>query len=286
MWLTMNNSNKNLFQRALTALILAPLVIWGILSLPPVSFGIFSALVLLLAAVEWPRLLGLKPLFHTMMFLVLMILSFGLSFIVTHVSLDTQLSKLIYFSVIFAFWVFMVANILYFQRHQCLMLKSFSVHYLTGLLVIAPCWLGLNLLRDLQSGRWLVLLLVFTVWTADIFAYFAGKHWGKKKLLVNVSPGKTWVGAIAAVISGLLISVLIGLLSPVAEQLRLGLMVLLPVCVIFSIVGDLAMSAYKRHFGIKDTGQLLPGHGGLLDRLDSLFAATPIFVLGLLLLGA
>jgi phosphatidate cytidylyltransferase len=123
------------------------------------------------------------------------------------------------------------------------------------------------------------------VWASDIGAYFSGRSFGKRKLAPQISPGKTWAGAYGALVAGLLVALVGGWLLDVRgiELVALGLLALFTVAV--SIVGDLIESLMKRHAQVKDSGTIFPGHGGLMDRLDSVFAALPVFAAGLLLLG-
>lgn len=121
------------------------------------------------------------------------------------------------------------------------------------------------------------------IWTADSFAYFAGRRWGRVKLAPQISPGKTREGVYGALIGSALCGALLHWLRP--ETGSLSVLVLLSVTIaLFSVVGDLFESLLKRQAGLKDSGTLLPGHGGVLDRIDSLTAAAPVFLFGLLLL--
>ena len=120
------------------------------------------------------------------------------------------------------------------------------------------------------------------MWSADIGAYFAGKHFGRVKLAPNISPGKTWEG----VVGGLIAVAILAIVSGIYGQGNLS--VLLPFCLaigLLSIVGDLTVSMFKRHAGIKDSGTLFPGHGGLLDRIDSVTAASTLFAAGMAVVG-
>lgn len=150
------------------------------------------------------------------------------------------------------------------------------VAWLCGALVIVPAWLAIDWLYRLQP---LLLLFVLTiVWAADIGAYFAGRRFGRVKLAPEISPGKSWEGVIGGMLAVLLLAVGIGLQSGTA------LPVLLPLCLAVaavSVVGDLTVSIFKRHAGLKDSGAVFPGHGGVLDRIDSTTAAAPVFVLGM-----
>jgi phosphatidate cytidylyltransferase len=162
-----------------------------------------------------------------------------------------------------------------------------NLKLLAGAFVIVPAWVALVQVHDESrphAHAWTLLALVI-VWAADIGAYFSGRAFGRRKLAPQISPGKTWAGAWGALVSGVLVMLAGGWLLGVRDAHLLGLAVLAPVMVAASIVGDLLESLMKRHAQVKDSGTLFPGHGGLLDRLDSVFAALPVFALGLLLLG-
>lgn len=154
------------------------------------------------------------------------------------------------------------------------------VRWLSGILVIVPLFVALCLL--LRLGVEYLLFTLLIVWVADGGAYFAGKTFGRVKLAPAISPGKTWEG----VVGGL---VLVALLAAgVALWRDIDIAVLVPFCLAvaaISIVGDLTVSMFKRTAGVKDSGTLFPGHGGVLDRIDSVAAAAPLFVLGLGWLG-
>ncbi len=154
------------------------------------------------------------------------------------------------------------------------------VRWTGGVLVLIPLFVALLVLYRLDAQLLLFALLI--VWAADIGAYFTGKQFGRVKLAPAISPGKTWEG----VFGGLL---LVGILSVIwgrIDELPLG--VLVPFCLAvaaLSIVGDLTVSMFKRAAGVKDSGKLFPGHGGVLDRVDSVAAAAPLFALGVVWLG-
>jgi phosphatidate cytidylyltransferase len=152
--------------------------------------------------------------------------------------------------------------------------------WLCGALVLIPLYVALVMLYEL--GPPLLLFALFIVWAADIGAYFAGKRFGRVKLAPGISPGKTWEGAIG----GLVFVTALILLRSLWVDTQLA--VLVPFCLAVagaSIVGDLTVSMFKRTAGLKDSGKLFPGHGGVLDRIDSVSAATPLFALGLPWLG-
>ncbi len=148
-----------------------------------------------------------------------------------------------------------------------------------GLMVLIPCWLAINFIRNIpESGIYILLYLFVLIWGADSGAYFAGKLWGKTKIAPKVSPGKTWEGLGGALIVTLIIT--LGTLYGVHTPYRLWAFVCLitVVTILFSVAGDLFESMLKRNAGLKDSGRLLPGHGGILDRIDSLTAAAPVFL--------
>lgn len=154
---------------------------------------------------------------------------------------------------------------------------------IAGVLVLIPAWLALvAILRVPDRGPALALVALCTIFAADIGAYFAGRRFGRVKLAPQVSPGKTWEGLFGGVLLATVASVAGGLLVglPPASMIPVGLGV-----AALSVVGDLAESMFKRSVGAKDSGHLIPGHGGVLDRLDSITAALPLFALALSWLG-
>ncbi len=156
-----------------------------------------------------------------------------------------------------------------------------ALRWLCGTLVLVPMFVALIVLYRNDSALLLFALLI--VWAADIGAYFTGKQFGRVKLAPHISPDKTWEG----VIGGLLIVVLLS--SASAAWIDIERAVLIPFCIAVacvSVVGDLTVSMFKRNAGLKDSGTLFPGHGGVLDRIDSLAAAAPLFALGVSWMGS
>ena len=155
-----------------------------------------------------------------------------------------------------------------------------------GLLMIVPALLGLATLHGAGNGVLRLFFLFAIVWMADIGAYFAGRRFGKRKLAIEVSPGKSIEGAIGGFIAAMLVA---AISAPwVFGYGRFDWLPLLLLCAAVigvSIIGDLTESLFKRHRGVKDSGTILPGHGGILDRVDSVLAAAPVLALGLTLLG-
>jgi phosphatidate cytidylyltransferase len=154
---------------------------------------------------------------------------------------------------------------------------------LAGLLSLVPAWLALMRLRleTAHGAQWVLFALVL-VWMADIGAYFCGRRFGRRRLAPIVSPGKTWEGALG----GLIASGLVAAAGSAWFRLPLGrFLVLCLAAVVFSIIGDLTESLLKRFAGMKDSGTLFPGHGGVMDRIDSVTGAAPVLLLGLTFLG-
>jgi len=154
------------------------------------------------------------------------------------------------------------------------------VRWLGGALVLVPLYIALDLLYT--AGPLLLLFALLIVWVADSGAFFAGKLFGRVKLAPKISPGKTWEG----VLGGLIAVVLLTLARSIWVETDLG--VYIPFCLAIaciSIVGDLTVSMFKRSVGLKDSGRLFPGHGGILDRIDSVAAAAPLFALGIAWVG-
>jgi phosphatidate cytidylyltransferase len=167
---------------------------------------------------------------------------------------------------------------------------SAATRLLIGVLSALLLWICVNGLMFIHThfaqGGWLLMYLLSLVWVADIGAYFSGKQFGKHKLAPGISPGKTWEG----VIGGLLLNVLwISLVFQLSDGWGLAylwFLILGLVTAALSVVGDLYESILKREAGVKDSGRILPGHGGILDRIDSVIAATPVYLAGLYMLGA
>jgi len=182
-------------------------------------------------------------------------------------------------------WIIAIRWIVYHQRRgYSSMPTSPYLKTLLGGLILLPGWCALYVLHDRYGGEWVVFLFALIAAT-DTGAFFVGKHWGRTKLADKVSPGKTWEG----VFGGLLGGILITLIFAVFQRMSLSeLIIFTSLClttVIASIAGDLLESLFKRQMQLKDSSQILPGHGGVLDRIDSLTSATPIFLLGMIALG-
>ncbi len=262
-------------QRVITALILAPLMLAAIFLLPLFEFKLFIAAVMTLAAWEWANLSGLKQSSHRVAYALAV-----LALIIVIKYLDVAALPLLVAALFF--WCLALGWVTTFPNSGA-QWQGTPARALMGLLVLIPAWSGLVELKAQTSGNAWLLLLLLLVWGADIGAYFAGKAWGNKKLAARVSPGKTWAGFYGGLAASLAVTLVFSWLVELEGAQRVGLVLVCLITALFSVLGDLLESMLKRHRGIKDSSHLLPGHGGVMDRIDSLTAAAPIFALGLIL---
>jgi phosphatidate cytidylyltransferase len=257
--------------RVLTALVLATVLVVVLFALPT-----WATLALILVAVlggawEWSAFLGYGRTAPRQLFVLAIGLLLTAAWAATR---DTTLLR-IFLAAICGWWLFALAWIV--LAPQRVTRYSAAV---AGVLALVPAGVALIRLRcEPQHGAALTLFAVLLIVAADFGGFFAGRAFGRVKLAPHVSPGKTWEG----VIGGLLMSLLIGTLG--AAWFGIPPLRMLPISLAvaaFSVVGDLTESMLKRHSGIKDSGSLFPGHGGMLDRIDSICAGTPVLLLGLL----
>jgi phosphatidate cytidylyltransferase len=256
-------------QRIITALILLPVALCGFFLLQGGTFALFIGLVVTLGAWEWARLAGMQAQSSRVIFAVVVAL----------------LLWCLYRSPGLAPWL-MTFAVLWWGLATFLVLtyprtadrwSSLPRSIVVGLLVLLPAWQGLVLLKQWPLGNWLILAVMVLVWSADIGAYFSGKAFGKRKLAPQVSPGKSWEGFVGGMILCLMITFVVGLVRDWTARETVLALVGAAIVVAISVVGDLTESMFKRRSGIKDSSNLLPGHGGVMDRIDSLTAAIPVF---------
>lgn len=269
-------------QRIITALILAPLVLWGVLKLPNQNLMLVLALVLLVAGHEWVKLAGVTRRFEQGLLLLILALTMaGLGYL-SYVHME-WIKWIMAANALW--WLVVLVRLRRFTGAEVLQGLNLS-QLIEGLIVLVPAWLALVLIQRMpHDGPLLLIFLLLLIWSADIGAYFSGRRWGRVKLAPRVSPGKTREG----VYGGMAGAVVCGVLLAWWRDLELTsypfAVALCLITALVSVVGDLFVSMLKRLRGVKDSGALLPGHGGLLDRIDSLTAAAPLFLFGLLLLG-
>jgi len=269
---------KVLKQRVITAAVLIPLVVLATLYLPAGHYAALLAVFIGLGAWEWAGLCGYSVFGKAaLVILVLMLLS-G-CFLYRHTVLP---AILIYLAAVW--WLAATAIMISQQHRQQLYLGGRHLKAAVGILVLVPAWLSLVMLHGVRDGRIYVIFLLALIWLADGAAYFCGHRWGKTKLAGIISPGKTWVGVVGAILTGTLVSVLFALATGMQAADIIIFSIICVITVMGSIVGDLVESLLKRLAHVKDSGSIFPGHGGMLDRIDSLTAAAPVFLTGLWLL--
>ena len=263
-------------QRIITALILVSLILLAIIFLPFYLFAVFLTLLMLFAAWEWCLLVGIHKRISRLVYVVCVGLFMFLAW-------HAPILPVLIIAVLF--WLIGLYFIVRYPKSSALWANGVLVRAMMGILVIVPCWLALNMLRAAQDGSQTIIFMLFLIWAVDTGAYFAGKNWGKHKLCPRVSPNKTWEGVYGGLILTGVIAAIGCMLMNVAPIHWTSVIMLALLTAAFSVIGDLFESMLKREVGIKDTGRYLPGHGGFLDRIDSLLAATPLFLLGLMLFG-
>ncbi len=267
-------------QRVFTALALAPLVLGAVLLMPNRYLALIFAGVLLVGGREWAKLSGLSKITGQSIYLLII----ALFMVIAYVNLGHAEWVPWLLCVSLVWWSAMLIRLSRYQARE--QLKRFYLQQgVEGILVLVPAWLSLVLIHGLpENGPLLLVFLLLLIWSADIGAYFAGRRWGRVKLAPQVSPGKTREGLYGAIASALLWGLILAWWLGLDLQLYPVAVILCVVTALYSVVGDLFESMLKRQRGVKDSGYLLPGHGGMLDRIDSLTAAAPVFLLGLILM--
>lgn len=271
-----------LARRVVTAVVLVPVVVYGVLWLPSVYFGLLMAVFVLAGAWEWADLSGYRMPARVAYVTVLALLLVSAAY----AAAQPERTRWI-LSAGVLFWIAAFVWVARYQSGRATpLLESRGALSVTGVLVLVPAWVGLYALhRGGSGGPELVLLLMLLVWSADVGAFFAGRRFGRRKLAARVSPGKTVEGVMGGVALAAVVLAAYATFRVGAPGWAAGLMVLGVATVLASVLGDLLESLVKRRAGRKDSGLLVPGHGGALDRIDSLTAAAPVFAFGLALMG-
>ena len=269
-------------QRVLTALLLLPLVMAAIFAVPATWFLILLAIVLLGGSREYIHLAGVSRQANGYLLVALQAVILAVLFWYRR---EWAPGIAWYLSLCCVAWLLMFIRLALYHPDTQPDGRYRAVSMVTSFLSVTTCWFALSWLRVQPQGSWLILLLLLIVWAADTGAYFSGKAFGKRKLAPHISPRKTTAGLLGGLISAPLIALLATHLMPIEPIEADRLVVLGLVTALVSVGGDLMISMHKRTSGFKDSGSLLPGHGGILDRVDSLLAAAPFFALGLLVSG-
>ncbi len=265
--------------RIITALLMAPVAIGAVYYLPTPYLAAFVAAILLAGLWEWSALSGLtdnipRSLYVAGNALMMLALAWGSGRGLFGLKLISLIGAI--------WWIFVCLWLWRFEFAKADTSLNRSIKLLAGSLSVIPAWCALSWLHGSSDlgPRWALFALAIA-WAADSGAYFAGVRYGKTKLAPRISPGKSWEGVIGGVVAILLLAVAANQSWLFLDWSELHwLLFLTLVTMFFSVIGDLFESLMKRHSGHKDSSDLIPGHGGLMDRLDSLLAVLPIFVIG------
>ncbi|MGC3964944.1 MAG: phosphatidate cytidylyltransferase [Rhodocyclaceae bacterium] len=256
--------------RVLTAIVLAAALLAAIFALPVKILGLFVGAIVWLAVGEWAKLVKMERLggmiFQTV--IALIVIRYGFA----DPTVNRGMMLMLIFLCALSFWILTAPGLL----KLFMPLGSGYVAYLIGATVFIPA--GIAMIFLVQVSPWMLLAALAPVWIADIAAFFVGRAFGRRKLAPTISPGKSWEGAIGAVVAVIIYALLLWAFVP-AIAARIGIPLLILVAIVYtamSVVGDLFESMVKRHAGVKDSGTLLPGHGGILDRIDSVLPTLPL----------
>ena len=266
--------SESLRKRIATAAVLIALLLVVLFWLPAFATVVVLTLVVLVGAWEWSAFLKWTQPRARGGFVAVVAILLPVAWVVTRTreGLEALLAAALLWWLVALLWIVVAPR----------RVSAWSAG-LAGLLSLVPAWLALTRLRyEARHGAEWVLFALLLVWMADIGAYFCGRRFGRRRLAPAVSPGKTWEGALGGLAASGIVAVAGG------AWFRLPLEQFLVLClaaVAFSIVGDLTESLLKRFAGMKDSGTLFPGHGGVMDRIDSVTGAAPVLLLGLTFLG-
>lgn len=278
--------------RILAALFMAPAVIGAVLLLPTGWLMLLSAVAFLLALWEWFRLADVED---TLARSILLACNLALMVALVWGSKSSHPESLPLFQLVIVFGVVWWLLALLWLRHFDFATRhdgnARMFKLAAGTLAVVPAWCALAVIHaDQPHGhRWLLLALLL-VWAADSGAYFCGRRFGGqwfggRKLAARISPNKTLEGVVGGVALAMLVAMIGALLIGAGTAQLPAIALVAALTVLFSVAGDLFESLLKRHAGVKDSGTLIPGHGGVLDRIDSVLAALPVFALGKIWLG-
>ena len=261
--------------RILTAIVLATLVVAGLFYLPPILIGMILGTFLIVGAWECSRLLGWTQLAARAAY----VFSIALAAVAVwqwNVS-GGLFAPLLITGV--AWWSMAACFVVAAQCQRLGRGIALASNPLVGGIVLLPAWSAIVWLVHNDPAMLLVLFLL--IWTADAAAYFVGKRWGRRRLALHVSPGKTWEGVAGGLGFGGVVALAASQWMVFSTPAQIGFIVTGLFTIAASVVGDLFVSMLKRHAGMKDSGRILPGHGGVMDRIDGLVAAAPVFAAGL-----
>ncbi|MCC8364595.1 phosphatidate cytidylyltransferase [Lysobacter sp. A6] len=273
--------------RLLAALFMTPLAIAAVLFLDTPWLVALAAVLFLAGLWEWFRLAEIDDTLHRS---VLLVANLAMMVAITWASRSSNGFSFVLFQIAtvigVAWWLLAMVWLRNFNFASDHDTNARMFKLAAGTLAVVPAWCALALIHGSTNNghRWLLIALL-VIWAADTGAYFAGRRFGKHKLSPRISPNKTIEGLVGGMLASLVVALAAAPFAgaTVAQMPAIALVVV--VTVGFSVVGDLFESLLKRHVGAKDSGDLIPGHGGILDRIDSVLAALPVFALGKGLLG-
>ncbi len=267
-----------LYQRILTAIPLAAFVGWMIFFQPTSVFFYFVLFIVMIAGYEWAKLSGINNVYIRYIFaLIITVIAWALK----QYAADYALWA-IYIAVM---WWFSISYYLKFAKPKSPTSELRPDKLFVAFIVLPAAALSMEMIHsmyvgiDWQGPAWLFYALSL-VWVADIGAYFSGKKFGKNKLAPDISPGKTKEGLFGALLATSLYTLIASYYFELSSERAIILVLLSVILTFISVSGDLYISFLKREAGLKDSGNILPGHGGILDRIDSVLAAMPVFVVG------
>lgn len=253
--------------RIITALVLFFLMLGAIFYFPPLYWDLFSALIMGLVLWEYAQMMK----FNLLQIISYSFVSTVAAIVLLYLHVDIVNIKL--GVVVLVFWLVLVPIWLFKQW----IITNKLIACIIGWIIVFPAWLALLQWRPSQKEGAAIFFIMSVVWVADIAAYAVGRLYGKHKLAVSISPGKTWEGALGAIIAVLFYVLIIGHFGWFSVNYSwLSLIILAILITTISIYGDLLESFFKRRAGMKDSGKLLPGHGGFYDRMDGLIAVLAV----------
>jgi len=268
-------------QRVITAIVIAVVFLLALFNLDAYSLSLAVAAIVIYAAWEWSDLSGIsgapwRLLYTAVLALLLVSMAYVLGLSRTG-ALHLEVGRSLLMTMV-PWWAI---ALLWVQGYpsSAVLWGSRWVRSVMGFLVLVPTWSAMVLLIHTAHGELLILLVVSIVALADIGAYFSGRRFLQHKLAPSVSPKKTWEGLLGAVVINIIVVIVLGVVFKLDSGKWLLLTLMIMTTVLASVLGDLLESMVKRHRGVKDSGNILPGHGGVLDRVDSLTAALPVFTL-------
>jgi len=253
--------------RVLTSLVLLVIFLAAVFLLPDVYWAFLMLAAIVLAFYEWGVMAAMSRHWRYL-YSAAPLLVGSLIILADDIGMPTLQPQVVFYAILAATIFWLVLSPVWLTTRMVVRQPVFLA--LIGIIILFPTWIALVSMRGISP--WLLLLVMATVWIADIAAYFAGKRFGKHKLAPQISPGKTWEGVFGAWAA----IIVYGLLICASLSLSYWLIVGLLGITVLSIMGDLLESLIKRQAGVKDSGNMLPGHGGLLDRIDGLTSSMPI----------